>query len=217
MRVQPIINYNYYNNYSSLKTTSNQKNEPSFKAVENFLIYLVAKEGLSTLANTKKYKYILALNDRINNYCDEKTFLTVLQALSKTNNEFYDGSSMTMSFLAFMDAKKIDSVEFLRWGGLKELARRDIKDDSYTNIQTKKDFLMSIIDNNQQICPRLAWYFEKLDNKLYGTFKAEFVDKVLFSEKYNSARKDPSAWENARLCIPEDMKMILNTNGHQGD
>ena len=186
MKVQPTTSYLYN---LPLQRTGNKKNysSPSFKSIESFLIYLAAKEGISTIAGYKKYQYILALNEHVNGFFDEKIFPSLLQALSKTNNDFYKGSAR-FKFLAFMDNKKLDTIEALRWGALKNLRYHIIKDDTYTNIQTKKDFLMSFIDNFHPISPGLVSCFSNLNDKIYGTYKAEFVDKVLFSPKYNKNR-----------------------------
>ena len=178
MRILPA---NYYLS-GQLRTNNKQNNyNVSSKGVTSFLIGLAIKEGSGAIKSRKKIAYLKALQEYVNS-SDSNKFTMGLRAVTKTPDAFYtnDGG------WAFWLGTDLDSISDLRDRCLYDLDR--IPNNSYYNVQTKKDFLMSWFDNGHGIRKQLCEKFSALPDSLYKSFKEEIVDIALFSTKYNQKR-----------------------------
>ncbi len=198
MRIQPINNTNY-RNYAKInnKTIDNistpSVNNVSFGSLSSLLLYAVAKEGISTLSKRKYYEFLKNLDKHIFSSDIEK-FNIGINALTKTPNSLYDSKFSRIGVLNSFSDYNLNLVQDLRWKGLKKIHL--IGDSSYINVQTKKDFLMSLFENGHPISPDFVKQFKFLDDRIYGTFKRDIIDIALYSIKYNSQRNDSNCWYN---------------------
>ena len=191
MKVLPA--YSLYQSKSSkdYKKISSQVNI-NFCSFSSLLVYAVAREGLATVAKKDSYKYVKELDNCIKSYDIEK-FKHAITAISKTPNSFYNDSWSRIGRLAFFKGD-IDFIEDLRWVGLKKL--HIIPDDSYQNVQIKKDFISSLFENGHPISPTFVSIFKELKDSIYAPFKLDILDIALFSPRYNNKRNNPKNWFN---------------------
>ena len=206
MRIQPINNTNYPN-YAKInnKTIDNisapSVSNVSFGSLSSLLLYAVAKEGVSTLSKRKHYEFLKNLDKHIFSSDIEK-FKIGINALTKTPNSLYDNKFSRIGILNSLADYNINFVQDLRWKGLKKIHL--IGDSNYINVQTKKDFLMSLFENGHPISPTFVKQFANLDDRVYCSFKQNIIDTALYSTRYNEQRCNNKAWYNDKWYVDSD-------------
>ena len=197
MNVSQIGVYNNARLYSNMNNKNYEKKIPqkciNFSSTSSWLVLQVAKEGYCILKENNKYKYVQELEQSIKSIFTEN-FINGIKAISKTPNNLYDGTTFSrLNFLAAFK-KRIEYIRVLRWIGLRDLDK--IKDDSRINLQIKKDFITSFLDNGHPISPLFLKQFKNLNDIFYKNFKEEIIDKVLYSANYINGKKITSQYVN---------------------
>lgn len=161
------------------------KDKVSFGDGGATLIYLVARGGLGALKNGPKDYNILKLLEEVDGVIKSPSFHSekladTLSAMSKIS----DNAQTVMSDLIglFSDKKAGLYVNELRINAIPLLSKT--MDNSHVNIQSKKDFIRSLLDNGFSIDSEFATEFRRLDDTHYKAFKQEIVDDALYSKKY---------------------------------
>ena len=76
-----------------------------------------------------------------------------------------------------------------------------IPDSNVNLIHTKKDFINSLFNNGHEITKNLVKLFPQLDDKYYGLFKQEILDKCFFSPLFNGMRDNPNPNSNTHILL----------------
>lgn len=196
MQIFPI---NPTNN--SIVSSSQRRNKNiSFQSTETALILMVAREGVNIVKNYRKQEVIRALSRGLSDmqYCGEDLARSVYSGIAKLPDSFYtikDDSSFA-GFFNNLDRPMgtASSMEELRTRALEYLfIFSDLLDDrSHYNMQIKKDFLNSILDNGHEISAAFCINFRNLNDYQYSSFKKEIINNCLYSPQYNSKRNNGS-------------------------
>lgn len=193
MRIMPINNINYRFSIKNSIVQNNETNKANvnFNGFGYYMAYLLGRESWATLSKSKQYDFIRSLEEHIQSYNREK-FTDGIRAITRTPNKLYDATSY--SRLSILGALKgsIEYIRVLRWMGLQKIDL--IEDNSAINIQTKKDFFNSLLDNGHPISPMFVKKFKELKDCYYKTFKESTVDKLLYSPSYNQVPKITSQY-----------------------
>lgn len=198
MRIQNINSQaSYFNRNTNSKITPTAT---SFKSGLGAyaLIRIAIADRSATITGNKKIKYLKTLESYISR-SGGKEYLEGLAALSKTPDSFYDYNHQ--GFTSWLDSIKGTGVKYVN--ELRDMAFRNFSktpDDSYSTIQTKKEFITSYFDNGHEINTLFFEEFKKLNDAHYGTFKHETIDKCFYSSKYNQIRTESLSY---RLCPTE--------------
>ncbi len=188
MRIQtPINNYGNYN-----RSSHNTKFQTSFKGMSITLVVLAAREGINGIKGYKCVKYIEELQRQLNSNEPDR-FIIGVNALSKTPDTFFDSEhgkwiDWADTFTCFRSrGQELRYIPELRFSALQNIDC--ISDTSYTNIQTKKEFINTFFDNGHEISNILVEKFSRLKDSIYSTFKVEVLDKLFSSHRYNNIRQ----------------------------
>ena len=172
----------------SYKTSSSKKNfclqnktNVSYRGISSTLILLAMNDGVRSIKSKQKMQYIHDLNKYAMNGNSEE-YLGAVKALSKTPDTYSDN----LPFFATLFNDIPDSIYNIREKALYKLD--NIPDNSRFNLQAKKDFMNSYIDNGHEIKKTYLTQFKILDDRFYQSFKEEIIDKVFYSSAYNQKR-----------------------------
>lgn len=179
-------------------TQRSSKSNISFGA-EGSLIYIVARAGLDAIKNGPKHyntvKFLQEVEDVLNNpSLNGQHLANTLSALSKTPDNISEsrgynliatlmgkGDLLDLILPTSVQSPDLD-VATLRHSAIGLLSKT--KDDSYVNIQSKKDFIQSLFSHGYGIQRKFVDEFSKLNDAHYKSFKQEIIDKALYSKEY---------------------------------
>lgn len=203
--------------FNSIKKVNNQKNsqqinylnQPSPKYNVSFgdggasLIYLVAKGGLGVIKNGPKQHNLNKLLGEVDNvitypYSNSEKLADTLSALSKIPDSIQTGLGEVLSFFSAKDPLYLNTTRIKAIALLSKT-----KDDTYVNIQSKKDFIRSLLDNGFSFDKKFTNAFEELNDTHYKSFKQEIISDFLYSKKYAEKEKDTYYKDMCKAWIPE--------------
>ena len=209
MKIQTINrNTNIQSKYEkklNYNVTNSAGQEVNFKSTSG-LILLVAKHGISALSLNNKLKYVRNLDDLycrqsyfcIPDYLDRADNLRLgYAALAKTPDSFWDGEHNTISEMIAdvvfnLSGYVTNSVGHIRERALSKMPNLDLlgifNDFNKDDVQIKKDFLRSYLDNKHEINECFQNIFSDLDDSIYKSFKEEIINTCLYSRSYNANR-----------------------------
>lgn len=162
-----------------------------------YWIYRIAKEGISVIKDgPKAYKLSNLLSEMRNivknpHLYNNETLANTLSALSKIPDSATEGGSFTIFASLFGKMNPLDGQwddihpKWMRPNALPIVSM--VKDDAYVNIQSKKDFMNSVLNEGHLLCPPYSNFidpFSRLNDNHYNSFKHEVIDKVLYSREY---------------------------------
>ena len=192
MKIMPISNLpETPRKKCSLNEVSN--NNISFQALDptTLIIYKIIKMGADGIREIRSNSKKISLLKRIKSdaegffWHNNKTELTScvrsIQAISRLPNNFYNKRGTFDDCVSFVcDIRNDFTADISK-----------IPDNNVSLIHTKIDFINSLFNNGHEITKNLVELFQQLDDKYYGLFKQEIMDKCFFSPLYNSIRDNP--------------------------
>ncbi len=188
---------------SSQNVKNNQLQNPvSFKGISWYLIIKVFEKGVGAIKNAQKGLYIHELANKLPIISRDASLMELdydkcrifYAAIAKTPDSFFSESN-AYSFSGGLCAYgnpfyPVYTMADVRKHALTLLPK--IKDKNQYLIQSKKDFLHSILDNGYEIPLQFYHVFKNLDDVHYARFKANIIDECLYSTKYAQSRKPRS-------------------------
>ena len=177
---------------SSYLSKSLLKDQVSFGDGGASWIILAARGGIEALRIGPKQYNILKFLNEVDSIIKSPSrhigeLADTLSALAKVPD---DTQSYPVTTLMYMVSGRDELyIGDLRRGAVSLLSK--IKDDSFVNIQSKKDFVRSFLDNGIDLLDgSIKSGLRELSDSNYKTFKQEIVDNVLYSKKFVQREKD---------------------------